>query len=70
MRKSNEEVLAGKVGFTARARCWPHGVPGFLLYPVLTQPSQLLRRLNEKYRMDRIEQKSPERHAASSALAP
>jgi hypothetical protein len=34
MRKSNEEVLAGKVGFTARSRCWPHGVPGFLLYPV------------------------------------
>jgi len=34
MRKSNEEVLAGKVGFTARGRCWPHGVPGFLLYPV------------------------------------
>src|SRR5882724_6946181 len=34
MRKSNEEVLAGKVAFTARARCWPHGVPGFLLYPV------------------------------------
>jgi hypothetical protein len=34
MRKSNAEVMAGKVGFTARARCWPHGVPGFLLYPV------------------------------------
>ena len=34
MRKSNAEVLAGKVAFTARARCWPHGVPGFLLYPV------------------------------------
>jgi hypothetical protein len=34
MRKSNDEVLAGKVGFTARSRCWPHGVPGFLLYPV------------------------------------
>jgi hypothetical protein len=34
MRKSNEEVLAGKIGFTARSRCWPHGVPGFLLYPV------------------------------------
>ena len=34
MRKTNEEVLAGKVGFTARSRCWPHGVPGFLLYPV------------------------------------
>ena len=34
MRKDNNEVLAGKVAFTARARCWPHGVPGFLLYPV------------------------------------
>jgi hypothetical protein len=34
MRKVNDEVLAGKVGFTARSRCWPHGVPGFLLYPV------------------------------------
>jgi hypothetical protein len=34
MRKTNEQVLAGKVGFTARSRCWPHGVPGFLLYPV------------------------------------
>ncbi|HEX4802493.1 MAG TPA: hypothetical protein VFV14_03220, partial [Myxococcaceae bacterium] len=34
MRKTNEEVVAGKVGFTARSRCWPHGVPGFLLYPV------------------------------------
>jgi hypothetical protein len=34
LRKTNQEVLAGKVGFTARSRCWPHGVPGFLLYPV------------------------------------
>jgi hypothetical protein len=34
MRKANDELLAGKVGFTARSRCWPHGVPGFLLYPV------------------------------------
>jgi hypothetical protein len=34
MRKANEDVIAGKVGFTARSRCWPHGVPGFLLYPV------------------------------------
>jgi hypothetical protein len=34
MRQENEAVLAGKIGFTARSRCWPHGVPGFLLYPV------------------------------------
>ena len=33
MRKANEEVLAGKVGFTARSRCWPHGVPGFSALP-------------------------------------
>jgi hypothetical protein len=34
MKKENDAVMAGKVGFTARSRCWPHGVPGFLLYPV------------------------------------
>jgi len=47
MRKANDEVLAGKVGFTARSRCWPHGVPGFLLYPVhpiffIQTPKQVL----------------------------
>jgi hypothetical protein len=31
MRKANEEVLAGKVPFIARERCWPAGVPGFLV---------------------------------------
>ncbi len=33
MRKANEEVLAGKIPFTADSRCWPAGVPSFLLYP-------------------------------------
>ena len=32
MRRDNEEVLAGKVAFTARASCWPAGVPGFLVF--------------------------------------
>jgi hypothetical protein len=32
MRKDNEEVLAGKIAFTARASCWPAGVPGFLVF--------------------------------------
>lgn len=32
MKKDNEEVLAGKVAFTARASCWPAGVPGFLVF--------------------------------------
>jgi hypothetical protein len=32
MRKTNEEVLAGKVPFIARERCWPAGVPGLDIY--------------------------------------
>ena len=31
MRRANDEVLAGKVPFIARERCWPSGVPGFLV---------------------------------------
>jgi hypothetical protein len=27
-------VLSGKAAFTPKERCWPIGVPGFLLYPV------------------------------------
>ena len=34
LRKANERVLAGKAAFTPKERCWPNGVPGFLLYPV------------------------------------
>ena len=33
MRKANDDVLAGKVAFTADARCYPSGVPSFLLFP-------------------------------------
>jgi hypothetical protein len=35
MRKSNEQVLAGKVPFRARERCWPIGVPGFAIYSLV-----------------------------------
>jgi len=35
MRKSNAEVLAGKVPFRARERCWPIGVPGFVIYSLI-----------------------------------
>jgi hypothetical protein len=41
MRKSNEEVLAGKVPFRARERCWPIGVPGFVIYS-LVEPFHFL----------------------------
>jgi hypothetical protein len=32
MKHDNEEVLAGKVAFSARASCWPGGVPGYLVF--------------------------------------
>ena len=32
MRKANDAVLAGKVPFITRERCWPAGVPGFTVY--------------------------------------
>jgi hypothetical protein len=35
MRKANDEVLAGKVPFRARERCYPAGVPGFLIYTLV-----------------------------------
>jgi hypothetical protein len=34
MRKRNEQILAGKPGYTRQVSCWPVGVPTFLLYPV------------------------------------
>jgi hypothetical protein len=48
MRKANDEVLAGKVPFIARERCWPGGVPGFLvdarIVPVyfIQRPTEIL----------------------------
>ncbi|HSV22239.1 MAG TPA: hypothetical protein VLJ17_04340 [Xanthobacteraceae bacterium] len=35
MRRANDEVLAGKVPFRARERCWPIGVPGFVIYSLI-----------------------------------
>ena len=32
MKKVNDQVLAGKIPFTARERCWPGGVPDFDVY--------------------------------------
>src|SRR5579862_717085 len=32
MRKANEDVMAGRVPFIARERCWPAGVPGLNIY--------------------------------------
>src|SRR5437016_1256057 len=32
MRKANDAVLAGKVPYITRERCWPAGAPGFTVY--------------------------------------
>jgi hypothetical protein len=34
LRKVNERVLAGEAVYTPKERCWPIGVPGWMLYPV------------------------------------
>jgi len=59
MRKENDAVLAGKVGFTARSRCWPHGVPGFLLYPVhpiifIQTPKEVLMTWGQDFQLRRV----------------
>jgi hypothetical protein len=64
MQKSNEEVRAGKVGFTARSRCWPHGVPGFLLYPVhpiffIQTPKQVLMTWGQDFQLRRVHLNEP-----------
>jgi hypothetical protein len=33
LKKINDRVLAGKDAFPPQVRCWPLGVPGFVLYP-------------------------------------
>jgi hypothetical protein len=68
MRKANEEVLAGKVGFTARTRCWPHGVPGFLLYPVhpiffIQTPKQVAMTWGQDFQLRRVYLNAP--HSAN-----
>ncbi|HKD26120.1 MAG TPA: hypothetical protein VKC66_09475 [Xanthobacteraceae bacterium] len=32
MKRANDEVLAGKIPYITRERCWPAGVPGFTVY--------------------------------------
>jgi hypothetical protein len=46
MQKANDDVIAGKVPFRARERCWPVGVPGFDAYSP-AEPFYFLQRTNE-----------------------
>jgi len=47
MKKDNDEVVAGKIAFTARSSCMPAGVPAFVTYAVrpvyfIQTPQQVL----------------------------
>jgi hypothetical protein len=46
MKKANDEVLAGKIPFTADSTCWPGGVPGFDVYAHV-RPIYFLQTKNE-----------------------
>jgi hypothetical protein len=58
MKKANDDVLAGKVPYITRERCWPAGVPGFTVYtrvqPIyfLQTPKEvvILNQLNQQFR--------------------
>jgi hypothetical protein len=45
LRKRNEDTLSGKPGYTRWARCWPIGVPGFVLHAV--QPAYFIQTTKE-----------------------
>jgi len=47
IKKVNERVLSGKDAFPPQVRCWPLGIPSFLLYPaqpiyIVQTPKQIL----------------------------
>ncbi len=58
MKKANDAVLAGKVPFIARERCWPIGVPGYVIYnrgqPIhIWQTKDMVVMVNELYQQTR-----------------
>jgi hypothetical protein len=64
MRKANEEVIAGKIPFTADSRCYPSGVPSFLLFPAnpvrfIQTPTQVLMIWQQDAQVRRIHLNQP-----------
>jgi hypothetical protein len=53
MRKANEWVLAGKVPFIARERCWPIGVPGFVIWN-RGQPLRFIQTRNQVWMINEL----------------
>jgi hypothetical protein len=65
MKKANDDVLAGKIAFTARECCWPGGVPAIDIYErdrpiyfiptpkevfIVTEHDQQVRHISRTYR--------------------
>jgi len=53
MKKANDAVLAGKVPFIARERCWPIGVPGFVIWN-RGQPLRFIQTKNEVWMINEL----------------
>jgi hypothetical protein len=45
VKRANDQVLAGKVGFEAMSTCWPAGVPGIMLFTA--EPIYFVQRAKE-----------------------
>ena len=59
MKAANDDVHAGKVPFIARERCWPGGMPSFLLYPIqplyfIQTPKEVLLILQYDHQIRRV----------------
>ena len=72
MKKANQDVLAGKVAFTADARCFPSGVPSFLLFPAnpvrfIQTPKEVLMIWQQDAQIRRVYLDRP--HSAHPALS-
>jgi hypothetical protein len=53
MKKANDWVLAGKVPFIARERCWPIGVPGFVIWN-RGQPLRFIQTKNQVWMINEL----------------
>jgi hypothetical protein len=53
MKKVNDDVLAGKVPFIARERCWPIGVPGFVIWN-RGQPLRFIQTKNQVWMINEL----------------
>ena len=53
IKKTNDAVLAGKVPFIARERCWPIGVPGFVIWN-RGQPLRFIQTKNQVWMINEL----------------